>query len=87
VKDDSDVFIFKRQSKPLSTVYATTFSQLDQLTEECLEVEKLEQDLLQMVGKLVLIFVFIFLGLARKRERGCQDKFKRVDSQKKLQYL
>ena len=33
-----------------------------------------------MVGKLVLIFVFIILRLARKK--GCQDKIKRVDSKK-----
>ena len=33
-----------------------------------------------MVGKLVLIFVFIILRLARKK--GCQDKIKRVDRKK-----
>ena len=70
----------KREAKASGT--SSSFSELDQLIEECLEVEKLEQDLdRKMVGKLVLIFVLIFLGLAR-------NGLKRVDSKKKkLQYL
>ena len=51
----------KREAKASGT--SPSFSELDQLIEECLEVEKLEQDLRQKDGReACLDFCFHFFG-------------------------